>query len=83
MNLLEKEASHQRAKYLKYKNLNKAFSKKNTRVIIYDPSESDSSSSSEGYNSPVKGEKNSIAYNSESGNGDKISNSATDTKEEA
>ena len=46
VNLLEKEASHQRAKYLKYKNLNKAFSKKKTGVIQYDPSESDSSSSS-------------------------------------
>ena len=43
VNLLEKENSHQRAKYLKYKKLNKAFSKKKTRVILDDPSESDSS----------------------------------------
>ena len=45
--------------------------------------ERDSSSSSEGDNSPAEGEKNSIAYDSESGNSDKSSNSATDTKEEA
>ena len=64
MNLLEKEASHQRAKYLKYNKPNKAFSKKNTRVILDDPSESDSSSRSEGGNSPDEGEKNSMAYDS-------------------
>ena len=34
VNLLEKEASQQREKYLKYKNLNKAFSKKKTLVIL-------------------------------------------------
>ena len=51
-NILEKEASDQRAKYLKYKKLNKAFSKMKTRVILDDPSESNSSSSSEGDNSP-------------------------------
>ena len=62
MNLLEKEASHQRANYLKYKNLNKAFYKKNTRVIIYEPSESDSSSSSEEENSSDEGEENSMTY---------------------
>ena len=45
VNLLEKQASHQKEKYLKYKKLNKASSKKNTRVILED-SESDSSSSS-------------------------------------
>ena len=61
VNLLEKQASHQRAKYLKYKNLNKVFSKKNTRVILED-SESDSSSSSEEENSSDEGEKNSITY---------------------
>ena len=42
-----KKASHQRAKNLKYKKLNKAFSRKKTRVILYEPSDSDSSSSSE------------------------------------
>ena len=45
--------------------------------------ESDSSSSSEGENSPDKGEKNSIAYDSDSNNSDKSSNNATDTEEEA
>ena len=45
VNLLENEASHQRSKYLKYKKLSKAFSKKNTRVILDDPLDSDSSSS--------------------------------------
>ena len=45
--------------------------------------ESDSSSSSEGDNSPDEGDKISISYNSESGNSDEISNSATDTEEEA
>ena len=79
---MEKEASHQRAKYLKYKKINKAFSKKKTRVILDDPSEIDSSSSSEGENPPYEGEKNSIAYDSKSGNSDESSNSATDTKEE-
>ena len=83
MNLLEKEASHQRAKYLNYKNLNKAFSKNKTHVILDDPSERNSSSISEGDNSPDEGEKKSIAYDSESGNSDESSNSATETKEES
>ena len=52
VNLFDKEASHQRAKYLNYKKLNKTLAKKNTRVILDDPSESDSSSSSEDNNSP-------------------------------
>ena len=47
VNLLKKQASCQRAKHLKYKKLNKAVPKKKTRVILYDPSESDSSSRSE------------------------------------
>ena len=46
VNFLETQASHQRAKYLKYKKLNKAFSRKNNRVILED-SESNSSSSSD------------------------------------
>ena len=82
VNLLEKQASHQREKYLKYKKLNKAFSKKKPRVIL-ENSESDSSSSSEEENSSDKGEENSITYDSESGESDKGSNSATDTEEEA
>ena len=83
MNPLEKKASHQRATYLKYKKLNKAFYKKNTRVVLYYPLDRDSSSSSEADNSPDEDEKTSIAYDSDSGNSDKISNSATNTKEEA
>ena len=55
VNLLEKEASHQRTKYLKYKKLNKAFAKKKTRkeenFILDDTWDSDSSSSSESHNS--------------------------------
>ena len=64
MNLLEKEASHQRYKYLKYKKLNKAFFKNKTRVILDYPSESYSSSSSEADNYPDEGEKSSIDYDS-------------------
>ena len=45
-NLIEKKASQEKAKYLKYKSLNKASSKKKTLVILED-SESDSSSSEE------------------------------------
>ena len=82
MNLSEKEASHQKAKYLKYKKLNNAFSKKKTRVILDDPSDSDSSSSSESHNSQNEYEKTSIAYDSESVNSDESRNSSTDTEEE-
>ena len=50
LNLLEKEASHQRAKYLKNKKLNKAFSKK--KIPKEDETlDSNSSPSIEGYNS--------------------------------
>ena len=45
--------------------------------------ESNSSLSSEGDNPPDEVEKNSIAYDSESGNSDESSNIATDPKEEA
>ena len=83
VNLLEKHASQFRAKYLKYKKLNKAFSKKKTRVIIDDPLESDSSSISEEKHSSDEGEKISITYDSESGESNKSSNIATDTEEEA
>ena len=65
MNFLEKEVPHQRAKYLKYKKLTKGFYNKKTHVILDDPLESDSSSSSEGDNYPDEDEKNSIAYDSE------------------
>ena len=81
MNLLEKEASNQRAEYLKYKKLNKDFSKKKSCVILDDPSYSASSSSSESHNYQNEDKKNSIAYDSESGNSDESSNSSTDTKE--
>ena len=47
MNLLEKEAPHQRAKYLKHKKLNKDFAKKKTRkeetVTLDDTTDSNSS----------------------------------------
>ena len=82
MNILENEASHKRAKYLKYKKLNKAFAKKKTRVILDDPLDSKSSSSSESHNSQNEDEKNFIAYNSESGNDDESRNSSTDNEEE-
>ena len=56
LNLLEGEAAHQRAKYLKYKNINKAFAKKKTpkeeTVILYYNSDRDSSSISEADNHP-------------------------------
>ena len=63
VNLPERQASHQRANYLKYKNLNKAFSKEKHHVILED-SESDSSSSSEEENSSDEGKENSITYDS-------------------
>ena len=53
INLLEKKASQEKAKYLKYNILNKASSKKKTPVILED-SESDSSRSEE-ENSSDKG----------------------------
>ena len=83
VNLLEREASHQREKYLKYKKLNKEFSKKKTRFIIDDPSESESYSSSDDDNSLGEGEKKSMTYNSKSGNSDESINSATNNEEEA
>ena len=68
------------AKYFKYKNLNKAFAKKKTpkeeTVIIDDTSDINSSSSSEAYNSPDEDDKTSIAYDSESANNEKSSNSS-------
>ena len=81
INLLEKKASQEKAKYLKYKSLNKASYKKKTPVILED-SESDSSSSEE-ENSSDEGEEKSMTYDSESGGSEKSSNSATDTDEEA
>ena len=83
MKLLEKEASHQRAKYLKYKKLNKSFTKKNTRkeetVIIDDTSDSNLYSSSEAQNSCDEDEEAFIAYDSESANDDETSNSSIDS----
>ena len=68
MNLLEKEAAHQRAKYMKYKKLNKDFAKKNTRkeetIILDDASNSNSLSSSEAHNSNDEDKKTSITYDS-------------------
>ena len=82
MNLLERESPHQRAKYLKYKKLNKAFAKKNNpkeeTVILDDASDSDSSSSSEANNYPVEDEKTCITYDSESADDDKINKSYID-----
>ena len=60
-NLIEKKASLEKAKYLKYKSLNKA-SKKKTPVILK-LSESDSSSSEEEDSSSE--EEHSMTYNSE------------------
>ena len=74
------KASQQKAKYLKYKSLNKASSKKKTPVILED-SESHSSSSSEEENSSSE-EEHSMTYDSELGESDKSSYNATDTEEE-
>ena len=86
MNLLEKEAAHLRAKHLKYKKLNKPFSKKKTRkadtFIIDDTSEIYSYSSSEAKNSCDEDEEASIAYDSELFNYDESSNSSIDSEED-
>ena len=86
VNILEKEAAHQRAKYLKYKKLNKAFAKKNTckeeTVILDDTLDSNSYSSSEAHNSCDEEKKTSIAYDSESGNNDKSSNNSINSEED-
>ena len=80
-NLIEKKASQEKAKYLNYKSLNKASSRKKTPVILED-SESDSSSSEE-ENVSDEGEEHSTIYDSESRGSDKISDNATGTEEEA
>ena len=77
-NLIEKKTSLEKAKYLKYKILNKV-SKNKTPVILED-SESDSSSSEEEDSSSE--EEHSMTYDSESGGSDKISDNS-DTEEEA
>ena len=78
VNILEKEDTHQKSKHLKYKNLNKDFSKKKTRKedtgIIDDTSDSVSSSNSEAQKSRGEDKEASIAYDSESGNDDENSN---------
>ena len=82
MNLFEKNAPHQRAKYIKYKKLNKDFSKKNSRAILDDPLDNDFSSSSESHNFKNEDKKTSIDYDSDSGKSDYGSNSSTNTEEE-
>ena len=62
-NLIEKKASLEKAKYLKYKSLNKASKKKSP--VILELSESDSSSSEEEDSS--SDEEHSMTYDSESG----------------
>ena len=63
LNLLQAKAFHQKSKY---KKINKYFTKENSSkeetVILYDTSDSDSSSSIEYKNSPDEAEKPSIAY---------------------
>ena len=85
MNLLEKEAAHQRAKYLKYNNPDKAFAKKKTRkedtFILDDTSDRSSLSISGAHNSRDEYKKTSIAYNSDSGNNNKSSNIFNDSEE--
>ena len=74
---MQSEAAHQNSKY---ENLNKAFTKKKTSkeemVVLYDASDSDSSSSGESDNSPDEYEKTSIAYDSDSAENDKRSSSS-------
>ena len=79
-NLIEKKASQEKAKYLKYKSLNKASKKKSP--VILELSEIDSSSSEE-ENSSDEEEEHSMTYDSELGGNDKSSNNATDTEEES
>ena len=64
VNLIEKKASLEKAKYLKYKSLNKA-SKKKSPVIL--ESESESSSSEEENSSSEEENPTSMTYDSESG----------------
>ena len=77
-NLIKKKASLEKAKYLKYKNLNKASKKKSP--VILELSESDSSSSEEEDSSSE--EENFMNYDSESGESEKSSDDS-DTEEEA
>ena len=63
---MEKKAAHQRAKYLNYKKLNKAFTKKKTHkedtVILDETSDRNSSSSSKAHNYRDKDKEASINY---------------------
>ena len=77
-NLIEKKASLEKAKYLKYNSLSKASKKKSP--VILELSESDSSSSKEEDSSSE--EENSMTYDSESGESNKSSDNS-DTEEEA
>ena len=85
MNFLDIEAAQQRATYLKYKELNKAFAKKKTPkeeiAIIDDTLDIDSSSSSKAYNYYDEDEKSSITYDSEYADNDESSNSSIGSEE--
>ena len=77
-NLIGKKASLEKAKYLKYKSLDKASKKKSP--VILELSESDSSSSEEEDSSSE--EEHSMTYDSQSGGSEKRSDNY-DTEEEA
>ena len=81
---MEREADHQRAKYLKYRKPNKSFTKKKTpkeeTLILDDTSDSDYSTSSYDDHSPDEDEKTSIAYDSDSADNDESSNSSIGSK---
>ena len=82
---MESEDDQQRAMYLKYKQLNKAFAKKKTpkeeTIILDDTLDRNSSSSSEADNCSDEYEKTSIAYNLESVDNDERSNISICSKE--
>ena len=77
---MEREATHQRSKYLNYKKLNKSFANKKTpkedTVILDDTLDRDSSSSSEDYNFPDEYLKTSITYDPDYADDDKNSKSS-------
>ena len=77
-NLIKKKASLGKAKYLKYKSLNKASNNKSP--VILELSESDSSRSEEEDSSSE--EEHSMTYDSELGGSEKSSDDS-DTEEEA
>ena len=85
VNISGRGSANQKAKYLKYEKFNKYLAKKNTpkeeTFILYDTSDSNSSSSREAENSPDKDDKTSIAYDSEYADNEKNSNSSFVSKE--